>query len=556
MKNLNRKRVLVLVTTCSAVAIGGLMVAAGQPAKATKPRSGGSESASSELGVALVTSFDITTTATGELQAAKQIEIRNPLDEQTTITEIVKEGTRVSKGQLLIKLNTQSIEQRIAQERLDVESARAQLSVAENDVRIQQSDNDSSMRKAELDLEVSKLEYRQWLEGDVKSRRQELDLALERAQRELTRLKDKYDRAKSLAKEGFLSTDELKRDEIAYLEAEASLKTAELNKKVYEEIQFGKDQKIKESAVEQATANVERVKSNNASQLENRKAELNNRRESLKLREANLAKHQEQIASATIVAPSDGLVVHATSLERDRMGNSESALDVGKQVYPNQLLIVLPDTTEMVAAVRVHESLAGRIRAEQSATVKVDALGGKTLPGKVLSVGVLAESGGWRDPNLREYTVRIKLELGESGGVLKPSMRCEAEVMLERVPPVLSVPVQAVFSEGLVRYVLVPSGEQYTRKPVRIGRRSDRFVEISTGLVEGEQVLLRAPKPNELVERPWSDDELASVGLKKNPEGRVIPAGGMPSGAPGSGGGSRGQRPPTGAPAGKTEPAK
>src|SRR5262245_3774787 len=90
----------------------------------------------------------------------------------------------------------------------------------------------------------------------------------------------------------------------------------------------------------------------------------------------------------------------------------EGPLQIGRQVHPNELLIVLPDTSVMLASVQVHESLASRIKPGLRATVKVEAAGGKTYNGTVESIGVLAESGGWRDPNLREYRVKIALDIG------------------------------------------------------------------------------------------------------------------------------------------------
>ncbi len=36
-------------------------------------------------------------------------------------------------------------------------------------------------------------------------------------------------------------------------------------------------------------------------------------------------------------------------------------------------------------------------------------------------------TGGWRDPNRRDYTVKVLLTEGNKLG-LKPSMRCKAEI--------------------------------------------------------------------------------------------------------------------------------
>ncbi len=488
-----------------------------------------------DIGAAKVVTFDITTTATGELEALRQVDLRSQIEQDTAITEIVREGTLVKQGDVLLRLNSDSIQTQIDEESLRVETARAELATAENNYLIQLSDNESSMAKKKLEVELAELDLLQWLEGDVKSKRQANDLAYERAVRELDRLKDKYERSLTLEKQGFLSRDELKRDEVQFLEADAALKTAELDRTVYNEFQFPKDQKTKQSAVDQAKAELDRTGRQNASLIGTKEAERNNKRQQLSLRTTKLTKLREQFDAATIKAPSDGLVVYATSLNRDRWGgNSEGTLDVGRVVKRNTPLIVLPDTSEMVASVRVHESISGRIREGMKANVRIDALAGKTVSASVLSVGVIAESGGMRDPNLREYTVKIKLDMNAVDIPLKPSMRCEAEIMLDRAENTLAVPIQSVFVEGMVRYVLVPEGANFARVPVRIGRRSDRLAEVVAGISDGQRVLLRSALPGEQIERPWSKEQLAVVGMNLLPDGRIEPLARTRGGGPGT----------------------
>lgn len=520
-------------TRTKVIIAGVVLLTAGVTALAMLRGGGGSASDNpNELATAAKMSFDVTTTANGELEARRQIEIRNQLEQPTTITEIAKEGTFVKAGDVLVRLNAEAIETQIREEQLRVETARSELTAAENAYQIQMSDNDSASRKAQLDVDVRKLELEQWLDGDDKSKQQANQVAVERAERELTRLKDKYERAVELEKQGFLSKDELRRDEVAYLEARAALDTARLNQKVYDDYERPKDEKVRRSAVEEALAELERTKKRNESQLEIRAADRRNKREQLSIREDRLAKLREQLELAILKAPIDGLVVYDTSLNRDRRGQSEAPLDVGRQVTRNQRLIVLPDTSEMVAAVRVHESLTGRIRPGQTVSVRIDAIGPRPVSGTVESIGVIAESGGWFDPNLREYTVRIKLDSPGDGVALKPSMRCEAEIFVDRVENALAVPIQGIFTEGLVRYVLVPSGSKFERKPVRIGRRSDRFAEVVKGLTEGDRVLIREALAGEAVDKPWDKDALAAVGLLLMADGRIMPMGGPAGGMP------------------------
>ena len=506
-----------------------LALAAAQPAK----QSGQPEE--SDIAIASKQSFDVTTTATGELEARRQIDVRNQLEQPTTIIEIIKEGAQVKAGDVLVRLNSDSIQTQVDEDSLRVQTARADSVASENNFVIQENQNASDLRKALLDIEISELEYRKWLEGEVKSRQQANQLAFEKATREQTRLKEKYERSAELERRGFLARDELQRDELTYLEAQAALKTAELNTKVYDEFEFVKDQKVKSSTVDQAKAELEKVTRRNQGELAKATADRNNKREQLRLREAKLDKLKEQLEYCTLKAPSDGLVVYATSLNRDRWGNNgDGVLDVGRQVTRNQQIIVLPDTSEMVASVRVHESLTGRMRVGQAATIKVDALGGKSITGRVDSIGVIAESGGWRDPNLREYTIKIALDTAGIEAELKPSMRAEAQIFLDKVDNALTVPIQSIFSDGLVRYVLVPEGKRFVKRPVRVGRRSERFAETTAGIAEGERVLLRDAEPGEILDKPWDKAALAAVGLALQADGRVLAVGGRPTGMPGN----------------------
>ncbi|MBA4028629.1 MAG: hypothetical protein C0475_05765 [Planctomyces sp.] len=531
-----------LVTVVGLLAVGGttaaLMGAGGAESELGQSAGRGNLT---DLVEAATTSFDVIAVATGELEAASQIELRSRVEKTTTVAELVREGTFVSAGTVVVRLNAEQIEQEIDNAKPALESARADAAVAENAYAIQVNENDSALRQAQLKLTLAMLDLRQWEEGDIKAKRQELSLALDRATREVERLKDRYERAQTLEAQGFLARDQLRQDELAYLEAQASLKTAGLNMEIYESFQYPRDREVKVSDVREAEAEVERVTRKNASELATREADRVNKKQQLALLEAKLAKLIDQRDATVMRAPRDGLVVYDSSLNRERGGpGSEQALDVGRDVRYNQRLIVLPDTSEMVASVRVHESVAGRVREGQRAGVKIDALGGRTIAATVQSIGVIAESGGWRDPNLREYTVKLKLQ--ETAGLeLKPSMRALGEIVLDRVSDALAVPIQSVFSDGPVRYVVAKGvSGRLERRPVRVGRRSEQMAEILAGITEGDLVLMRAPGASEVSSRPWTDQELASVGLQRGPGDRIAPIG-----APGNGpgGGERPQRP-------------
>ncbi len=535
-RGVSRARVAVIVAVVGLASVGAYAMLRGSGSSGT---AAGASARASDHAVVKQTTFQMTTKCSGELEARNQIEIRSRLESQSTIVELAPEGKSVKAGDLLVRLNSDKIEQDILEQTLQVESARAELVAAENGYNIQRSENESKTRQALSKVTLAQLGLDQWEKGDVAKKRLELKLASDKATRDLDRLSEKVKRSRVLNKQGFLSQNELDLDEIAFVEATAALEKAGKEKEIYESYKLPQEKETFTSALIEAQAELERVKMNNEIELASKEAARTNRRKQLAVREEKLKNLQTQLANASVKAPSDGLVVYATSMGggRGMFGGNEGPLQIGRQVFPNELMIILPDTSDMMASVRVQESLSGRIKPGQDVTVQVDAAGGKTFSGRVESTSVLAETGGWRDPNLREYTVKVALDQQAlEGAGLKPSMRVDAAITLGEVRDAITVPVQAVFNEGPVRYVYLQHGGKYVKSPVKMGRRSDTFAEIAAGVVTGDVVLLREPTAGEVLVQPWDKAKLELAGYALGEDGRpVTPGGGRGNGGPGTG---------------------
>ncbi|TVS05982.1 MAG: HlyD family efflux transporter periplasmic adaptor subunit [Phycisphaerales bacterium] len=508
-------KIITVLAVISLAGVGGIYLA----------QSGESDSRvlTAELHPASIMDFEITALASGELEAARSIEIKNPLDVSSTIEELVPEGTFVRRGDVLVKLNTEELQNRLQQEELAVVNAQNDFDQADGALKIQLSENATRLRDAQLRLDLARLALQRWKDGEVSKRREELRIANERATRELKRLSDRFERSQTLHADGFLSSDELQRDEIAHLEAIATLKIAELNTQIYEDFEYPEAEKSRMADVTNAEDNLARTIEQNEINRLNRQAALETRREQLRLRIENRDKLRAQVEAAIITAPADGLVVYESTMQSSRRSMNDGPLSVGQQIRPRETLIFLPDTTEMVAAVRIHESLQGRVRPGQRATVRVDAVDTE-FSGVVRSVGLLAETGGWRDPNRREYTVRIAIDREQNNlERVKPSMRCDATIVIGQVEQTVSIPVQAVFSRGPVQYVYVPEGQRVRSVPVWVGRRSDTFAEIRGGIEPGTPVLLREPRSGEAMSRDWTPEQLAQAAYLINDEGEIVP---------------------------------
>jgi HlyD family secretion protein len=499
------------------------------------------------------TSFDMVLPVSGELAAQQQVEIRNKLETRAVITEIITEGSRVAKGDVVVRLAQEEIVDKTKDAKDKVNTANSAAVAAEQALAIKRGERQSELDKADVAVRIAELALQGWLEGEVVNKRQQLQLARETAAINFDRLKGRFEESAKLVSQNYIAKDEFEKDRIAMIEAEAKVKQADLEQDVYEKYTYFQDEAKKKSDLEQARAERGRVEEKFNAELVKAKADLESAQFQLTSAKDRLANLETQLTYTTLVAPIDGLVVYATSIDSSnggRGGGDAQPPQVGTELKPNELVILLPDTSRMVANLKVSEALSGRIKPEQRVTVYSDAMPNTPFGGRVTSVSVLAASGGWRDPNRREYTVKTAVEADPSAG-LKPAMRCKAEILLGRVEDAVNVPMQAIFRQGPVAFVYVADGAGFAQRQVDLGRASELQIEVKKGVTPGEKVLLREPKPFEVTTKlDPAVFELANAsapgfgGAGGPPRGAGMPAmgatpsaegGGAPSGA-GAGG--------------------
>lgn len=217
---------------------------------------------------------------------------------------------------------------------------------------------------------------------------------------------------------------------------------------------------------------------------EHEKAEFSVRQAQLLVSQA-----EEALAALTITAPEPGLVVYKSY----RQGK----VKVGDQVWPGMDLIELPDLAQMQVRTRVNEVDVRQVAVDQEVVVRVDALDGREIPGKVTRIATLARTEG--EAKVKVFDVDVLLT--GPAEELRPGMTAQCRIIVARLADVVSVPLEAVFERDgqSVVFVVPGSGKPV---PVTVGARSDDFVEIVTGLAGGEVVALSDPEKPALPARP------------------------------------------------------
>ena len=451
-----------------------------------------------ELYTVVVGSFKVSVPSSGELASKNQINIYNHLESGATIIELVEEGSRVAQGDVLLRLNDEKIKDDIRNSEISVDAGKNELQNARSGFSITEKKRDSELAAKQLAIDLGTLALQSWQEGEVVATRQDLALAVQTADKNYQRLFKKFESSTLLFEQKFLSRDELDQDEIALLNASATLKKANLDVVVYENYTHLQQKQIKESDLQQAKDEYERATERLASEIKTSQSNIEAKENKLASHVELLEKRRGQLEKCIVVAPANGMVVYASSMGRSREENQP--LDVGQNLYRNQLVMTIPDTSNMIARVKVNEALSGLITGGQRATVTCDALPDFVFEGEVLSVGVLAEGGGWRDPNRRDYTVELKIT-DLQGAPLKPSMRCSAEVFVENINDVLFVPIHSIHRSGGTIWVWKQASGGYKQHEITIGSFSDSYAEVVSGLLNQDVVLLREPSPSMVVGR-------------------------------------------------------
>ena len=226
------------------------------------------------------------------------------------------------------------------------------------------------------------------------------------------------------------------------------------------------------------------VERDNKAQLQQALAARDAATRSLKKEQERLKKYKAQLDKCRIYAPHNGMVTYAM----ENRWSTTSNISEGAIVRQRQELINLPDLSRMQVKTSVHETVQDQITPGMAVTVKVEAAGNKTFRGTVKSVGVLPERGNYFNSDIKVYTTIVTID--EEVDLLKPGMTAVADIHVDLLKDVITVPVQAIVQIGDESWCYVSAGSNVERRPVEVGQSNDKFVEIKSGLAVGEQIVL------------------------------------------------------------------
>ena len=391
-------------------------------------------------------------TTSGILKPIQSITYRSPLaGRETEIVELVAEGTRVSDGDLLIRLDTTELQR-------DVERAR-------QDVRQSQVD----LQVAEIERQEAQAAVKSVAEGEGALTVEEARTRLQLAQKKVDRLRQEYDQLKPLIEKGFITREELKRTADELEQSEEELALARRRTSVMTELTHPRERQRAQL------------------QLAQKESQLENARTKALEAQARLTFVLDQIENCRIYARRPGIVVYEEYLA----ANPRRKIRTGDRVTGSQGLVTIPEVNRMLLEASVSEAEVHRVQPGQPAAIRVEAFPDLRLTGKVTRVGALARASA--DRPFEDKRFDLIVEVDPTQAELRPEMTARADVVVGTRSDVLLVPVNAVFEQQGASVCHLVNRFGIETRQVELGESDGVVVEAIAGLQEGDRVMLTDP---------------------------------------------------------------
>ena len=391
-------------------------------------------------------------TTSGILKPIQSITYRSPLaGRETEITELVAEGTRVDEGDLLVRLDTTDLQREVERVRQDVRQSQIDLQVAE------------------IDRQEAEAAVKSVAEGEGALSVDEARTRLQLVQKKVDRLRQEYEQLKPLLEKGFITREELKRTADELEQSEEELTLVRKRADVVVGLTHPRDQQRAQL------------------QLAQKQASLENARARAQEAQARFKQLVDQVENCRIYARRPGMVVYEELLT----ASPRRKIRVGDRVTASQGLVTIPEVNRMVMETSVSEAEMHRVRPSQPAAIRVEAFPDLRLTGRVTRVGSLARASA--DRPFEDKRFDLVVELDPTDADLRPEMTARADIVVGTRTAVLVVPVNAVFEQqdSMVCHVVRPLGIETRR--VELGESNDAIVEVTSGLNDGDQVMLTDP---------------------------------------------------------------
>jgi HlyD family secretion protein len=220
----------------------------------------------------------------------------------------------------------------------------------------------------------------------------------------------------------------------------------------------------------------------------------------------DLQNKEDTLNKSTVITPVSGVVSVLNIKNGQMLENSQIAL-----------IATVTDTSKMEIQLPVDELDINKLQLGQKATIKIDDIPGKEFTGQVESIS----QNGTVTNNVTNYNVVVSVDNPDS---VKIGMNANVSIAIQSKENVLAVPSEAIITRNSKKYIMIASNNQPQGNsgknsssnssasgrnnssngknnsfggklvPVETGLKTATMTEITSGVTEGETILIQLPQ--------------------------------------------------------------
>ena len=310
--------------------------------------------------------LSVTVTERGSLEASRVSDAYSLIEGQTTIIQLLPEGSAVKKGQVVCQLDSAALKDQLVNQWITVRSAEA------------------NYQNAKLAREVAEIAVTEYIEKIYKSELVALKDAVTAAQSAIQKAGTRLERTRiarkrvqdALAKK---AAEKTPTDIVAELDIEDRLESAELT--LLRETMALDQAKNRLDLLQNITLG--RTTRELKDDVERKRGVELAKHASWELERGKARKLERQIQACTLKAPIDGKIVLAN--DPSRLPGRPPQIEEGATVRERQKIFSVIDLTgPMLVNAKVHESQIHRLSGNTRAKIVVDAFPDKTFDGVIV----------------------------------------------------------------------------------------------------------------------------------------------------------------------------
>jgi len=427
-------------------------------------------------------SFVLSIVERGVVSPAKISPISSQISSnQAKIVWLVKEGTQVRKGTLVARFDTKPFMDNLQKAEQIFADAGATLLVSEKMLSLQKEEESGKVEEAVRKVEIAKIQANNIKNGSGPLKRKIFEQKLHQAERTLQINRSDLEDLEVLLAKGHVSGRERDKsgDKVATAKEQVLVSQAELDN--FDKYTWPKLLREAELLVNGAESNLLRVKRTAELQIQNRATAVEKNRRKVENKKRDLEKSQRDVVNCDLYSPTSGILLYS-ELPRE---NGRRKIQIGDSMWVGQTFLQVPDTSELVAEIKVREVDVAKISEGMRTEIELDAFPGVKFPGRVESIASLAREDN-NNRNVRRFYTRIRF-VGDTAGV-HVGMSVSVKIIYRQVENVLAIPVSALIYKGGLTMVWKKTGKENRKVPVSLGAIGNVWAEVATGLDAGDTI--------------------------------------------------------------------